>query len=277
MKKKINSFMIMVVLLLTAAAPVLTIQTEAAVIPEERQLPRVVDNAELLTDSEEIKLRKQLDKISESQKCDVAVVTVNSLEGKTSQDYADDFYDYNGYGMGVGDDGILLLISMEERDWAITTYGFGITAFTDAGMEYIAEQFKPDLSSGDYIEAFTKFAELSDDFLTQARNGKAYNIGNMPKKPFNFGFHILIAVVIGFALAFITVSVMKGKLKSVRQQSGASDYVRKNSMQVTESRDMFLYHTINRRAKPKNSSSSGSSSTHSSSSGRSHGGSSGKF
>ena len=36
----------------------------------------------------------------------LAVVTVNSLEGKTAEAYADDYYDYNGYGYGENDDGL---------------------------------------------------------------------------------------------------------------------------------------------------------------------------
>lgn len=52
---------------------------------------------------------------------------------------ADDFYDYNGYGYGEEGDGIIFLISMEERKWQISTCGFGITAFTDAGQEYMAD------------------------------------------------------------------------------------------------------------------------------------------
>ena len=39
----------------------------------------------------------ELDEISEKQQCDVVVVTENSLDGKSAQDYADDFFDYNGY------------------------------------------------------------------------------------------------------------------------------------------------------------------------------------
>ena len=61
----------------------------------------------------------------------VVVVTENSLDGKSAQDYADDFFDYNGHGYGDDDSGVLFLIGMDERKWAITTYGYGITAFTD--------------------------------------------------------------------------------------------------------------------------------------------------
>jgi uncharacterized protein len=67
---------------------------------------------------------------------------------------------------------------------------------------------------------------------------------------------------------------MKGKLKSVRVQAGASGYVKTGSMNVTHRQDLFLYRDVNRTAKPKDSS---GSSTHTSSSGRSHGGGGGKF
>ena len=89
--------------------------------------PRLVDRADLLSELEEEELEARLDEISERQQADVVVVTVNSLDGKSAQDYADDFYDYNGYGIGTDKSGILLLVSMEARDWHITT--------TDSGSE----------------------------------------------------------------------------------------------------------------------------------------------
>lgn len=244
-------------------------------IPQERQLPRLVDEADLLTAGEEESLLSLLDEISERQQCDVVVVTVDSLEGKSSTAYADDFYDYNGYGMGPGDDGVLLLISMEYRDWAITTYGFGITALTEAGLDYIEEQFLPKLSAGDYYAALERFASVCDRFLAQAREGTAYDRDHMPLEPLD-SIWILISLVIGAVLALIITGVMRGQLKSVRSQPLASDYVKPGSFALTEQRDLFLYRTVVRHARPKESSSGGSR-THTSSSGRSHGGSHGKF
>ena len=90
-------------------------------IPEGRKLPRLVDDAGLLSQSEKYNLISSLDSISENRQLDVVVVTKNSLAGKTVEQYADDFFDYNGYGYGENDDGILLLPSMETREWAIST------------------------------------------------------------------------------------------------------------------------------------------------------------
>ena len=133
---------------------------------------RVVDMAELMDESEKSSLLSKLDEISERQQLDVVVVTVNTLDGKTPAAYADDFYDYNGYGYGQNKDGVLLLVSMEDRDWYISTTGYGITAFTDKGIDYISDEFKPYLSDGDYYEAFVEYAKQCDKFMTQAGEGK---------------------------------------------------------------------------------------------------------
>ena len=245
-------------------------------IPDERLLPRLVDDADLLDSSEEEELESELDEISERQQFDVVVVTVNSLEGKTSQDYADDFYDYNGYSYGSDHDGVLLLVSMEDRDWYISTTGYGITAITDAGREYISDQFVSYLSDGEYLEAFETYANLCDEFVTQADTGEAYDSGNMPKGEYAWALYLGIAILVGLLIALIIVECMRRQLKSVRMQNSAENYVKKGTMIIDGKYSHFLYAQTTRRKKPEPSTSSGSS-THVSSSGTTHGGGGGKF
>lgn len=244
---------------------------------EKGNSPRLVDMAGLLDESEQAEVLNNLNEISVRQKLDLVVVTTDSLDGKTAMEYADDFYDYNGYGFGQDKDGVLLLVSMEERDWWISTTGYGITAFTDAGIEYLSEQFLPDLSDGDYRKAFTKFAACCDDFITQALTKQPYDRGNLPKAPFRFVFWLCVSLSIGFVFAIMMTAVMKGKLKSVHSKPAASDYVKQGSMRVTDSRDLYLYSHVTRIQRPKSDSSASGSSTHRSSSGTSHGGGGGKF
>lgn len=248
-------------------------------------LPRLVDKADLLSDSEESDLLNLLDEISERQQVDIVVVTVDSMKGETAMVYADDFYDYNGYGIGSGQDGILLLISMDERDWYISTHGYGITAVTDAGREYMSEQFVSDLSAGDYAAAFTNFARLCDDFITQAKTGEPYDVGHLPDDTFEPVWGLIVALGFAFIISLIVTGIMRGQLKSVHSQPEANNYIKQGSMQLTKKNDLFLYRHVDRRKKPENNSSSGSSSsnhsggsrTHTSSSGRTHGGGGGKF
>ena len=232
-------------------------------------MPRLVDAADLLTAEEEVALLEKLDEISTRQGMDVVVVTTNTLGGKSPMAYADDFYDYNGYGT----DGVLLLVSMEDRDWWISTSGFGITAFTDAGIEYIGEQFVWELGEGYYADAFNIFAEKCDQFITQAKTGEPYDSGNLPEEPFDPLFTLIVGLVIGFVVALIATAIMRYKLKSVRSKYQAADYVRPGSLNVTDAREIYLYRNLVRIPKPKDT----GSSTHRSSSGSSHGGGGGKF
>ena len=250
---------------------------QESIIPSEAIKPRLVDDANLLTDIEKKDLLTMLDEISERQKLDVVVVTVNSLDGKTATEYADDFYDYNGYGYGESRDGILLLVSMEDRDWAMSTCGYAIQVFTDAGLKYMENEFVGFLSSGDYMTAFTTFAELCDDYITEARTNKPYDTNNKRKVSSGSVFqYVIISIVVGSVVAAILMIIPLSKMKSVRKQAGAGNYVRNGSMVVTNSNEYFLYSNVT-KTKIESSSSGGGSSTHTSSSGTSHGGSSGKF
>lgn len=258
--------------------------------------PRLVDDANLLTESEQQRLLQTLDEISERQDFDVVVVTVEDIGQKSPMEYADDYYDYNGYRT----DGVLLLVSMAERDWYVSTTGYGITAITDAGIDDLSDRFLPYLSSGDYYEAFRTFANRCDRLVTMARDGAPYdppkqnggshssvthteNDVSDEREPFPLVEYLLMALLLGAISSLITVSVMRGKLKSVRPQSAAANYMRPGSMRITESRDLFLYTKTTRRAKPQDTNSGGGhsggggSSVHTSSSGTTHGGGGGKF
>ena len=243
-------------------------------------LMRIVDWADLLSDSEETDLSDKLDEISERQQVDIVVVTLDSLDGVSSMEYADDFYEYNGYGFGTERDGILFLISMEERDWYISTSGYGITAFTDAGLEYMSEEFLPYLSDGEYAEAFNIFAVQCDNYITQARTGNPYDADNIPMEPFSPVYTLIIAIVTGFVVSLIVTGIMRLGLHSVYSQPAADSYIKRDSLRLTKEYELFLYKNVIRTEKPKesnSSSSSGGSSTHTSSSGNTHGGRGGKF
>mgnify|MGYP004477465591 CR=1 FL=1 len=269
MKKKIIALLFALVLCLCTAVPAFAADGFAD------EYYRVNDLADLLTDSEKAALLQKLDEISLRQKMDVTVATVNDLDGySTATEYADVVYEYCNFGYGADKDGLLLLISMEDRDWAISTCGYGITAFTDAGIEYIGKQIKSDLSDGNYAAAFDTYANLCDEFITQARSGSPFDRGNLPREPLSM-IWIPISIVIGVVLALIIVGSMKGKLKTVRTQAAANSYLKKGSLAITESSDLFLYHTVDRKKREKDNDSG--SGTHTSSSGTTHGGGSGKF
>ena len=106
----------------------------------------------------------------------------NCMESNLPEDYYEDYYSDTVQNLSLIHI-LLLLISMGEREWAISTYGYSHTvAFTDAGLEFISGQFQSKLSSGNYADAFNCFADQCDDFLRQAATGEPYDVDNMPSK-----------------------------------------------------------------------------------------------
>lgn len=266
-------------------------------IAAEPTLPRLVDDADLLSDTEYAALLTQLDEISGRQACDIVIFTVDSLGGKDVTAYADDAFDYNGFGQGADYSGILFLISMSEREWAISTCGSAIDIFTDARQEAIIDAIIDDLSGGYYYDAFTTFAGRCDDYITEGAPVYApsysdpYDVGydypytndvniyEETSSSFSLFPCLGAALVIGLIAAVVYTSILKGQLKTVSAATHAANYTREGSFKLTERDEIFLYRNVARRARQQNTGSSGGSrsSTHRSSSGRSHGGSRGRF
>lgn len=233
---------------------------------------RLVDNAGLLSESEYETVLEKLDGISEALGADIVVVTTDSLGDKTVVEYADDFFDYGGYRQ----DGVLLLLAMEDRSWCISTTGDCKYAVSNSKSDAIGDGILEYLSSGDYESAFIEFADRCNSYIVSYRNGDTDTDYSYEKEQLSL-LAIPVSLVIGLIVALIVVAVMKGKLKSVKFQTAADNYIKEGSMNITESRDLFLYRTVSRVAKPKDDDSSSDGGFHSSSSGTSHGGSSGHF
>lgn len=242
---------------------------------------RMNDSANVLTEDEDNELEDALEELSMRQSFDVVIATIESLESvdyDSMEAYADDLYDFCQFGYGADRDGVLLLVSVGDRKWHISTCGYGITAFTDAGIQYLGEQMTPDMADGDYAAAFRTFVQWSDAYIDAARSGRPYDVKNLPREPLSL-MYLFLAVGIGLVLAWVVVSVMKSRLRSVAFQENAASYVREGSMNLTNSRELFLYRDVHRteRVEEKDSDSSGGSSTHTSSSGTTHGGGGGSF
>lgn len=237
-------------------------------LPTERLLPLVVDNANLLSDSEEKALTERLEAISDRFELDLAVVTVNDFGGKTPEAFADDFYDYNGYGRGENADGALLVYKpgqQGDRRLQISTCGKAIEAFSDADISNTIDSLKNYIIDGDYIGAFQAFADRSE-YEFEKKFEPSVSV-----------FWIPVCLIIGFIVSFVIMKIATSSLKSIRRKVDAADYA--SNVSVTNRSDTFLYRNVSKTPIPRESSSSGGSggSTHTSSSGRSHGGGGSSF
>ena len=257
MTKRIFAIIFAVVLAFSIAL----IPANAAGESNNTVIYRLDDNADLLTDSEEASLTETLGETAAKCGCNVLFVTANDLSGAnfshngTTQDYADMYYETV---CGQNTDGVLVLVVLKnpsgKRETYISTSGKCIKGLSDSEREDIFDDLQyhhnPD-TAGYY------------DMLRAAAVDLAKAI------PPHLKWYMLpLASVIGCVVAMLIMGAFKKQLKTVALQRGAVNYVRPGSMNVTASRDSYLYSTVSRTAKPKNT----SSSSHTSSGGGSHGG-----
>lgn len=253
MTKRITAILFAFILILSTA--LLPASAETA------QISMVEDNASLLSDSEISTLNATLKDVSTTCKCNVVFATANDLNNAsfsydgTTADYADRYYETL---CGKDTDGVLLLVVLRnkqgKRETYISTSGKCIKRLSDSEREAIFDDLQnnhnPD-SKGYYDMLNAAALDLKEDL------------------PPHLKWYMLpLAFIIGFAIAMIILFFLKKQLTTVQMQRGAVNYVRPGSMNVTASRDTYLYSTVSRTARPKDS----GSSSHTSSGGGTHGG-----
>jgi len=235
--------------------------------------PSVVDEADILTETQMQELTDKLNDLRSTYHMDVSVVVVESIGSSSTSDmmdYADDYFDYNGYGCGADDDGIMFVISMNDRMYHFTTHARGINVFNDNARIYLEDEMISDLESGNYYDAFVTFANCTEEILVMEVNGETFGATPAQKKK---GLVVVFAVPLLIA-AFMTYRQYKNMNDAV-QRAEADDYARGN-VDLRVSKDIFLYSTVH-KTPIANNDSNGGSSTHRSSSGRTHGGGGGRF
>ena len=207
----------------------------------------VMDDADLLSQAEEQALTQKLTEVGTAYNAQIIVATVASADGQDPDYMVNDLYDSMGFGYGELRDGVLLLVCMDPREYRILSNGYAGNAIDPGVIDTIGDAIVSDLSDGDYADAFEIFADKCGYYLNGYLNGF----------PFQTGRNLVISLVVGLVLALIVTSILKGQLKSVRKQNQANSYVRDGSMQVTLSRDTYLYSHVS-RTKKQSSNSSGS-------------------
>lgn len=225
-------------------------------------LPMVVDNADLLTREEESALETKAQELRSKYEMDIVILTVNSLEGESARNYADDYFDYQGYGYGENASGILFLLAMNEREWYISTCGNAIYAFTDRDIQQLGEDSLWFIDYG--------YSEVFDAYLTYLPDYLDYYSGNVSPS-------IFLSLVIGVIVATVVVLIMRSSMNTKRQQHGAVGYMKAGSFHLKTHQDLFLYSRVSKIRRQQNNPGGGGTRVHQSSSGRSHGGGGGKF
>lgn len=257
----------------------LTLQNVSAL---DKQL-KVYDYAQVLTTEEEEKLKEKSLEFTEKYNMDIIMVTVKYHEKSTTKAYAEDFYDYNDFGVGNTHDGLVFVIDFnfnDKSDFYISTTGEAIRMYDDYRINSILDSIDDEYykNSKNYFNMFLAFINASDKYASLGvpssnSNTKIDSNGDLVYKTGIPWFKItLISLIISSAI--VIFFIMKNKM--IRKSSDANEYLKKDSVVINNRTDKFITtHTTSVRINDSSGSGSGrigGSSISRGSSGVSHGG-----
>jgi uncharacterized protein len=203
----------------------LTENTITAVLntPKVDATEKVYDFADVFTEKQEKALYKKIKNYIKFNNMDMAIVTISENNKNSAMDYADDFYDYNDFGIGDERDGILMLIDMDTREVWISTTGKAMMVYDSYTIDKMLDGIFRKSPLTDSYWCAKKFVSVS--FY--------YN-----KKQLIFS--VLGCMLIAGAITFIVIKVQCDKHKTVYKKFSGEDYLQKGSFILDINTDRYI-------------------------------------
>lgn len=250
--------------------------------PAVDEAEKIYDFADLYTDEQEKELYSLVTNYIDDYDLDLAIVTIKENTKDSTEAYAQDFYDYNSFGITDSHNGILFLVDMANREFYMLNSGAGITMYTDRRVDECLDAAFSEIASGNYYGGTKAFIEKAGYY---AKVGEPDEAGNEPKlkgvlklQSMSWSSIAIFSVIATAVVMFIFIS----NNKLVRSATSSKFYLTKADVNVVK--ETFLGKNINKVMRVHDSGSSGSSSSGGSSrsvshgsSGRSHSGGGRKF
>lgn len=264
--------------------------------------PRVFDQAGLFSETEIIQLEEKIAQCRKSTKMDVVIVSAYADGERSAEEYADDYYDYGGFGVGKKASGVLLLYYMDGPgqpggECYISTAGTMINMLTDERIESILDDVYGDLGNRDFAGATEHFLEDVKAYVKEGVESGQYTYDRDTGEIVRYHSIRLYEVAIAMVIAGILAGSVCLDIKKRYAMKQSSREV-SNSLQAYRADCAFHFSVagdkmVNKYVRsvpiPRNtssgsggrghsgSSSAGRSTIHTSSSGSSHGGGGRRF
>lgn len=219
------------------------------------EMKYIFDVSDLLGYEEWRELESRAGAYSQNHHCGIYFALVDDYT-----DYGDgsvyqvtyEIYHQMQLGMGDNRDGIIVLLSMEERHYAMFVYGdYAEYAFNEFGQEKLEEKFLGDFGHDDWYGGIANYLDACDEFLTMAEAGEPVR---PPYELYFFAIAVLACLAAGIVCHWLVCN-----MKGVRQKAEANAYIAKDGLHLEIQRDQFIRTSVTRSRIEKESSGSGSS------------------
>lgn len=233
----------------------------------QAQLAFVTDEAGLLDEQQRIELEAKAAEISSARECGVYIVIVQDYSYYTTGQilyFAESIFTEYYMGWGADRDGVVLVLSMADRDYALLAHGGkGNGAFTDYGKDVLSEAFLDNFANDDWGGGLSDYLNTADLMLERYAQGSPVDVGaklEIPgQKKAISPVSLLLVLGIPMLVAFVVCSIFKSQMKTARVKSDAHGYVSDEGLNLQIRQDWFTHRTEHRELIEQQSSQSRSS------------------
>ncbi len=271
MRRRIRAFFFVFLLIVTLGS------VSVCAAEESADGRNVYDDAGLLTQSEQKAVEEQILALKEASGWNIFAVTTSDTGGKSTMAFADDFFDEHS---PEQEDGVAVVIDMDNRQIYISTCGIAIRYLTDERIERILDDAYEEITDGEYKACLTVMLDGVERYYEDGIPNGQYNYDTETGKVSRYRsitfVEFLIALALGILCSVIVWLSVVGKYR-LKSPTFHYDFRGNGHLDLRVREDRFINQTLTHRRIPRETSggghsSAGRSSTHTSSSGRSHGG-----
>ena len=218
----------------------------------------IAEEAGILSAGDCAALNEAAAAISDEYGCGVYIVTVSDMADYIDPDEVSETgetgtaafaeYAWNAFGFANSHDGsgVMLVLSMAERDFDLIAHGdTGNAAFTDYGKYIMHDEFLDNFREDDWYGGFADYIAACGRYLEANANGTPIDVE--PEVPLTLGEKLggglIFGLPIGVIAAFIVCAVYKRQLKSVRRATEAAHYTVSGGTEITACEDRFTHTT----------------------------------
>ena len=185
----------------------------------------VVDAAEVVPDAAEQEITAELESFFERVGPRIAIAVVDTTEPDSIEDYTNDLFDRWDIGDERRDDGVLLVLAIDDRRSRIEPGGGVEGDLTDTEADDILIAMQPYLRAGDYGDALLVATrgmreQLGDDALGDAPAPP----GDVADEPAEEGSWWGLLPVVFFLIFFVT-AIARRRRRGGGGRGGAGDWI----------------------------------------------------
>ena len=236
---------------------------------------KIYDFAELLTEEEEKQVYDKVKEFIANTNLDFAIVTINTNVKDSTQEYADDFYDYNDFSI----DGLAFVIDMQNRIFYISTAGKAMLYYDDYRIEYILSALDQEMYNHEYFNACNTLKSQLTEYYNNGFSDNADKYVVIGTQIYRKTPYLLLSII-AVVSATIGTLILALRNKKIKLATNSNDYFDNKSFEITKDTKEFISSNTSRVYIPPADSGGGGSSGggfHSGSSGASHGGGGHRF